>query len=105
LPGERTGAVISRAQTEAVYLRDCAICHGEKGDGQGPRRGSLFNKPPDFRRLAWRRGKTLAEVRSAIRKGRPGSDMPAWKNLDEADVAGLAEYVLGFADYDASDGR
>ena len=91
-------AAISAARARTLYLAKCAICHGERGDGQGPRRGSLFRKPPDFRRPAWRQGKSLAELRSAIREGRPGSDMPAWKTLDDAEIAGLAAYVAGLAE-------
>lgn len=87
---------VSSAKAQALFLKDCAICHGERGDGHGPRRGSLFNKPPDFRSPAWRADKSPAELRSVIRHGRPGTDMPAWKNLDDAEVAGLAEYVLAF---------
>jgi len=96
-PGEHAVAAVSKAQAEAVYLQSCAICHGVKGDGHGPRRGSLYRKPPDFRRPAWRRGKSLDEVRSVIRDGRPGSDMPAWKSLNDAEVAGVAAYILAFA--------
>jgi mono/diheme cytochrome c family protein len=85
---------VPRAQARALYLERCAICHGRHGDGRGPRRGSLFAKPPDFRAPAWRRGRSPAEVRTVIRQGRPGTDMPAWKTLSDAEVAGLAEYVL-----------
>ena len=101
-PGQRVVTAVSRERAEAVYLQKCAICHGERGDGQGPRRGSLFKKPPDFRQVAWREGKSLEQVRSVIRDGRPGSDMPAWKSLDDAEIAGLAKYVLGFADASGS---
>jgi len=96
--GEGAVPAISRARAEAVYRERCAICHGEAGDGRGPRRGSLYRKPPDFRQPAWRHGKSLAEVRQVIREGRPGSDMPAWKSLDAEEIAGLAEYVLAFGE-------
>jgi mono/diheme cytochrome c family protein len=98
-------AAVSREQAEALYLRHCAICHGKRGDGRGPRRGSLYEKPPDFRSPTWRRGKSLAAIRSVIRQGRPGTDMPAWKSLDDAEVAGLAEYVLSFSPNDESGDR
>jgi len=95
-PDEQAVVSISRAQAQDVYLKNCAICHGEKGDGHGPRRGSLFRKPPDFRQPEWRRNRSLAEIRFVIRNGKPGSDMPAWKSLDASEVSGVAEYVLAF---------
>jgi cytochrome c oxidase cbb3-type subunit 2 len=101
-PGNDAIASVSRERAEALFLRNCAICHGEKGDGYGPRRGSLFRKPPDFRQPAWRRGRSLEQIRASIRNGRPGSDMPAWKLLDDAEVAGLAAYVSDLATRDES---
>ncbi len=86
---------VPREQARRIYLDRCAICHGVAGDGQGPRHGSLHATPPDFRRATWRRDSTLGGVRAAIREGRPGTDMPAWKTLSEPEIAGLAEYVLG----------
>lgn len=88
---------IAPAQARSLYLEKCAICHGEGGDGRGPRRGSLHVKPPDFRQPAWRSDATFASARTAISEGRPNTDMPAWRTLSDAEVAGLAEYVLGFA--------
>jgi hypothetical protein len=40
-----------------------------------------------------------------IREGRPGSDMPAWKSLEAAEVAGLAEYVLWLGETSAARGE
>ncbi len=91
--GEPAVVAVSPAAARALYVESCAICHGDRGDGQGPRRRSLFRKPPDFTRQAWRQDKSLEELRSLIREGRPGSDMPAWKSLDDAEIAGLAVYV------------
>jgi len=91
---EPTVAAVPPERAAALYLEHCAICHGEAGDGRGPRRGSLHERPTDFRRKDWRDGRTLAELRKVIREGRPGTDMPAWRTLPDADIAGLAEYVL-----------
>lgn len=85
---------VSRDVAADLYQRHCAICHGESGDGHGPRRGSLFRKPPDFRDPSWRADQTVSGVRRAIREGVPGSDMPSWKRLSAAEIAGLARYVL-----------
>lgn len=93
-PDEAAVEAISAAAAERLYLSRCAICHGVRGDGHGPRWRSLHSKPPDFRRAAWRRGKSLEAIRRVIGEGSPTTDMPAWKSLDAAQIAGLAEYVL-----------
>jgi mono/diheme cytochrome c family protein len=84
---------VSRVQAAALFGRYCAICHGEFGDGRGPRRASLHRKPTDFRRPSWRAGRALGEIEGVIRNGSPGTDMPAWKMLDDGEITGLAEYV------------
>jgi len=88
---------VSRAEAAALFLGHCAICHGAHGDGFGPRRASLYEKPPDFRSPVWRQARTSAQLRAVIREGVPGSDMPPWKRLGEAAIAGLADYVLELA--------
>jgi mono/diheme cytochrome c family protein len=88
---------VSRAEAATLFLGHCAICHGARGDGFGPRRMSLYKKPPDFRSPVWRQGRSSAEVRAVIREGVRGSDMPPWKRLGEAEIAGLAGYVLDLA--------
>jgi len=88
---------VSRAQAATLFLGHCAICHGARGDGFGPRRMSLYEKPPDFRSPIWRHAKTSAQLRTLIREGVPGSDMPPWKRLGEAAITGLADYVLELA--------
>jgi mono/diheme cytochrome c family protein len=88
------GPTISRAEAAALFAEHCVICHGERGDGQGARRGSLYNKPPDFRSHRWRCATSASEVGDAIREGVPVSDMPPWRRLGDDAIRGLADYVL-----------
>jgi mono/diheme cytochrome c family protein len=39
-----------------VFLRRCASCHGEGGQGDGPAAGALRTPPADLTRIAARRG-------------------------------------------------
>lgn len=89
---------VAREVAADLFARNCALCHGENGDGNGPRRASLFRKPPDFRSALWRESRSAADLRRAIRDGLPTSDMPAWSRLGEAAIAGLADYVLSLGD-------
>lgn len=50
----------SVAQGRAYYLRYCASCHGENGDGQGPMASSLKQQPADLRMLSEKYGKPLS---------------------------------------------
>jgi len=86
--------IVPVAEAQELFIRHCAICHGIGGGGNGLRRKSLQEKPPDFRALRWRSTATPQTVRDAIRDGVPGTDMPAWKSLTDAQIAGLAQYVL-----------
>jgi mono/diheme cytochrome c family protein len=100
------GAVTIPAEdAAALFERHCAICHADDGSGHGLRRRSLHRKPPDFRRPSWRSEQSLASVRRAIREGKPVSDMPAWTQLDEAEITGLARYVLDFGREDRRERR
>ena len=98
---EATGPVmvtpVSPERAAVLFSQHCSICHGQRGDGQGARRRSLFRKPPDFRDPAWAATRSPASLRQAIRQGIPGSDMAAWTQLSDAEVAGLAEHVLAFS--------
>jgi high-affinity iron transporter len=98
-PGpERGSETPDPAVAVALFAEHCSICHAEDGSGEGLRRRSLYVKPPDFRRVSWRRQRTLESVRDAIREGKPGTDMPAWKQLDESETTALAFHVLGFSE-------
>ncbi len=82
------------ARGQRLFLEHCALCHGERGDGRGPRRGSLSRPPADFRSPRWRTGASRERVRHAIRDGVPGTDMPPWSRLGEEAVDDLTAYVL-----------
>lgn len=68
-----------------MYLRDCASCHGVKGDGQGPVAAELKTPPTDLRLLSLRYGTPLPEDQIArFIDGRADiaahgpRDMPVW---------------------------
>ena len=82
------------ARGRALYLAHCALCHGEEGDGRGVRRPGLARAPVDFTNPVWRRRQSPDRVFRVIREGVPGSDMPAWKQLEDGEVRALVAYVL-----------
>lgn len=73
---------------ESVYMRDCAACHSDKGDGKSQVAQYLVPKPRDFttgmfkfRSTPTGELPTDADLLRVIENGIPGSQMPAWKNL------------------------
>ncbi|MGE0372469.1 MAG: cytochrome c [Gammaproteobacteria bacterium] len=77
------------------YLGNCYVCHGEHGDGQGPR--SSFIKPPPRNFLApeSRRALNRPALFEAISSGKRGTVMPAWSSvLSEQEIADVAEFVF-----------
>ena len=79
----------------AFYRQNCATCHGEQGDGQGPRAFFILPKPRNFQHPASRATYNRPTLFRAISQGRTGSEMPAWnKVLSPQEIANVAEYVF-----------
>lgn len=97
-PGRQGEASIdpdSVARGRALFLQHCALCHGERGDGRGRRRGSLSRPPANFRSPLFE--PDPARIRRVIRNGVAGSDMPGWQRLGDRGVDDLTSYVLALA--------
>lgn len=86
-----------------LYARHCALCHGASGDGLGP--ASRFLEPPPrdfgsgrFALASTRNGvPTDADLARTLARGMPGSAMPSWSWLVEADRLQLARFVRHLA--------
>lgn len=83
-----------------LYREHCAHCHGVTGDGAGPTALALYPYPRDFRlgkfkfkSTPLRAPATDADLTRVIRKGIPGSAMPAFSTLPDDEVAALVDYV------------
>jgi mono/diheme cytochrome c family protein len=88
-------ASASSARTgQQLFVRHCALCHGERGDGQGARASAFSTPPRDFTNAAWRRSTSAPRVFRAIRDGIPRTAMPAWRMLGDEALADLTAYVF-----------
>jgi|GEM_PF-330703 len=108
--GERTenvvagGAPAAKPAANAVgkdlYVRHCASCHGDMGDGQGVAAKFLYPKPRDFRTGHFRLVSTKnnvpswADLDAVLVRGMPGSSMPPWAHLSPEDRRAIAEFVM-----------
>jgi mono/diheme cytochrome c family protein len=89
---ETQAASASIARGRALFLEHCGLCHGERANGRGVRRGSLSRPPTDFRSPLFVSDRP--RIRRSIRDGVAGSDMPGWLRLGEPAVDDLTSYVL-----------
>lgn len=101
-----------------LYQFHCAVCHGEKGAGDGPAAKFLYPKPRNFTIGLYKYKTTPFDVSQptdddllkTIREGLPGTAMPAWKTLlSDEQIHSLIPVVKGldtvgiWAPEDASD--
>ncbi len=93
---------IAPDQAARRFEQRCVSCHGMDGQGDGPVARQLADVPPDFSRDPWRYVPPGADpdltVARIIRFGIPGSVMAGHDELSDAEVAGLARYVLALHD-------
>ncbi len=84
-----------------VYAAHCAICHGPDGHGNGPAAPSLHPQPRNFaggvfklKSTSETQPPTLADVRTTIQRGMPGSSMPGWHDLlSDGEIDAVADYI------------
>ena len=108
-PADETPGLAARLTSDAarrngreLFDKYCALCHGERGDGQGPRSSAFGTPPRDLTSAAWRQSAIPERVFRSIRDGVPGTAMPAWRSLGDDAVGDLTAYVLALGARDPS---
>jgi mono/diheme cytochrome c family protein len=80
---------------ESLYTSNCATCHGETGDGRGPRAYFINPKPRNFLHTKSRASLDRPTLFQAVSKGKLRSEMPAWETvLNKQQIADVSEYVF-----------
>jgi DMSO reductase family type II enzyme heme b subunit len=91
------------ARGATLYGIHCSVCHGPNGAGDGPASPFLFPPARDFgtgrfRLVSSTNGAPFdGDLVATLRRGVPGSAMPAWNWLAERDLWALAAYVRELA--------
>jgi cbb3-type cytochrome c oxidase subunit II len=80
------------ARGRPLYRRYCGGCHGATGEGDGKGAAGLHPKPANFAEQQYAAGR----LGFALWNGVAGTAMPAWRELDPADLAALSAVVSGF---------
>lgn len=82
-------------QGKSFYQDNCYVCHGELGDGNGPRAYFIFPKPRNFTHSSALFKFSREHLFYAISDGVLGTEMPAWKHvLERQQIANVSEYVF-----------
>lgn len=99
-----TPAEAMAAQGAMAYVKYCAGCHGDKGDGRGRAAPFCDPTPCDFTQATFRfssRGKielpTDDDLRRTLRNGLKRSAMPSFALLDESTVEALLQHVKKYS--------
>ena len=94
----------SGSRARALYVKNCAQCHGEKGDGEGYATPHLFPRPRDFTTGKFKVRTTPngalpthQDLVNIIRRGMPYTSMPAWPDLSDQEVSDLAYFITTFS--------
>lgn len=102
--GPDVGTEEQRAAGKVLYLKYCAQCHGENGDGNGHATPHLFPPPRDFTTAKFKVRTTPngalpthQDLVNIIRRGMPYTSMPAWPELSDQDVSNLAYFITTFS--------
>ncbi len=76
------------------FQTNCAVCHGEKGWGDGVAASGLNPKPRNLAKDPFKNGTAKEKVFETITKGLNGTAMPAFPQLNEQEKWSLVFYVL-----------
>jgi mono/diheme cytochrome c family protein len=87
-----------------VYMKNCAVCHGRRGDGRGEMGLTVKPPPRDFAAGVFKYRSTPSghlptneDLRRTIREGIPDTAMPIFSTLPERDVQAVVEYLKTFS--------
>lgn len=87
------------ARGQALFAKQCVVCHGEAGDGAGKFAYLMNPRPRNFKVGNFKLSTTENliptddDLLRTISRGMPGSAMPPWSHLPTADLRALVAYV------------
>ncbi|MGB3050220.1 MAG: cytochrome c [Polyangiales bacterium] len=98
VPAAQLSSDEARARGRTLFKEKCALCHGDRADGNGVRSKGLSGKPADFGSHDWRSHTTAIAVFEVLSEGKRGTSMPAWPTLNDEQKWDLIAYVLSVAE-------
>lgn len=99
-PEDLIGSAVAVREGETIYQRDCSICHGSGGHGDGPQAKSLDPAPSDLQNLSGRRADPgywffrIKEGGKAEPLARRRSAMPGWgDHMSDEEIWRVVAYL------------
>lgn len=77
----------------AVYKQNCAVCHGDKGEGNGLAGASLVPPPRNLVKGDWKYGGSSIDLYKVLEKGVQGTSMASFAHLQKVDRWSLVQFV------------
>jgi len=78
---------------EQIFKANCAMCHGDKGMGDGPAAAGIKPPPRNLVEGKWKFGGTPFVLFHTITNGSPGTSMAPWGQLSEDDRWALVAFI------------
>jgi mono/diheme cytochrome c family protein len=102
--GPDVGTEAQRDAGKTLYVKYCAQCHGEKGDGEGYATPHLYPRPRNFTTGKFKVRTTPngalpthQDLVNIIRRGMPYTSMPAWPQFSDQELSNLAYFITTFS--------
>ncbi|HHH36935.1 MAG TPA: c-type cytochrome [Gammaproteobacteria bacterium] len=84
------------ARGRDLYMRHCAPCHGDRGDGRSRAQFGLQPPPRDFTSGESWYELSRERMLTSVKYGRPGTAMVGWNNrLSDEEIALVVDYIRG----------
>lgn len=81
-----------------IFASTCAVCHGDKGLGDGPGGKGLVPHPRNFvEGDKWKNGADSIGIFKTLQAGIPGSSMVSFASLPASDRWALVQFVRSLA--------
>jgi mono/diheme cytochrome c family protein len=77
---------------EAIFKRECAMCHGASGAGDGPAAAAMNLKPISFADSAFQESRTDEQLAEAIGSGK-GAMSAYGETLTPEEITALVSYI------------
>lgn len=82
----------SLAKGKQIFSSRCVLCHGVKGNGQGPAGMALNPHPADFASAAFWKAPNIEKTMADVIKNGKGA-MPSFSTLSESDIQSVIKYI------------
>jgi mono/diheme cytochrome c family protein len=99
IPWSAGNAIQMVERGKELFAKQCAVCHGDSGDGAGKFAYLMNPRPRNLQQGKFKIASTENQIPTqedlirTISRGMPGSAMPPWGHLPLSDLQSLAAYV------------